>query len=776
MVKKLLLSLAIMLGVTPAFGMWSGVRHTWIKNTLNSFPEDKRAFSPAVGLLLLEGTLGKKIYDEESPRGQFARNVFHCLDGRLRQTALQGNPFYSIDAVTLGKLARAAFENKLNEFIAGDATVAWHQTHCTQSPFFSKFKDFKKALKKRLNPLEQMKLEDRAYVFSMLAVAQSQKEDDFKAYSMGLGIDVCPEQFDPSTLSKAKQMDIEEMITMLSHIKKNNYDQLVPSGQLSARYQHHQSVAICGEQSLWAFVNLVLYNKEKNYLDLSLLPATVHVLPAFKVFIEKYKNIEGTQYYSNAANEWMSLVSGIPGVKYEEADYEISTDIHTTVKIMNHLFGCNAQSIQEYEDILSTQTRTVSIEGARNDEYPSLRISVNDQHQRYNVEGLWEFSTDHAAFSLLQNNRNWIYKFVKKLVEYEDINQSIPLAQGALNYLATVFFVSKKYLEDIFGIKFEDKDIFFKTILNLPSFNINQAFVQGMHLLQRAALINNFEKVKLFVEHGADATQGISGAAGINNFEMVTYLFEHGAKIDNGDLQDTYELVKNKEIARFLMQQGADARPTLKSQLRRSTYQGDFMMKYMFDPRKGLDGKFFRNEVDFYHYKCDLGMNPVPELIYLLSREKASSNVVKVLVNRAENLNGLFKARLDKGFGNLSRIERLVNLEIDPNILLEAYLGYVPTERYAIDNEVHRKIIQTLLEGKADVDKTLNKIIEFYNNNHTDRHHSFPYYDTIKCCVEHGADSTSALAWAARTRSFSSFMGLMRATGKVAFKEPITLM
>lgn len=874
-----------MLSTTPAFGMWSDVRHLWIKNTLNSFTEDKQAFSPAVGVSLLEGTLGKKIYKEDSPRGQFAKNGLHYFDGYLRQTVVPSNPFCSIDALTLGKLARMVLENKIDEFIESDIVKEWHKKHYLQTGRIEKESKFKRELKNKLKPISSMTSKDIAYVFSMLAVAQSQNPDDFKTYSAQLSISVQPDKFDGTELRDYANFDAETMIFAISNSNKNSYDKLVPSAQLYADYGKHTHIPICVEQSLWGFINLVLYNQEKKCLDFSLLPESIKPLPAFKNFIENHKYFEDSDYYVRAANEWMSLVSNIDEVEYRNCErgevdrkFEMKGQVINTVKVLNYLFGCNAQIIDEYANLLSTSERKISIvrSGRELVDCPVVSVEIQDNSQAYYPKGTWYFRTGHVNFNLEQKNDGVnVYKFLKKLVEYELSQPQLPLAQSVLKYLANVFFVSEEQLSTVVGISKDEAYSFFEKILNLPSFDIHQAYVDGLSLLEKAAYQNNFEMVKLLlkygaeptpglcravennnlemvkylveqgarptrelvcikecnfdmikylvtneadpseglscaiqnkkidivkylIDNGADATKGIGDAlykgdaeiinyligCGVdatvglyyavknNNFEMVNYFINHGAKVDNAYLQPVYENIKNQKIAHLLIQHGADARATIKDNLRRSTLAGDFMIEHMFDPRKGIDGNFLRNDADLCNYRCDLGINPTDELKDALGRRSINKSVVKTLIERGAHLFEIFDAEFDRGEGNVNTVIHLLDAEVDPNRVMEGYFSYVATEKYSINSIVHIKIIAEGMNRQANVDRILEKIIELHDAKRTDRYFSFPYYDTIKYCVEHGANPTSALAWAAKIKSIPYFMGLMRAS----IQKTITLM
>ena len=113
---------------------------------------------------------------------------------------------------------------------------------------------------------------------------------------------------------------------------------------------------LCAEETIRIFIHALLYNAQTNCLDITLLPESIQAtcLPAFKVFLERYKNFDKKNNYVSAV-EWLSLVSEIPSVTYLTGDiFEISPNLSNFFKVVAYLFGITQAPTQKERNFFST--------------------------------------------------------------------------------------------------------------------------------------------------------------------------------------------------------------------------------------------------------------------------------------------------------------------------------------------------------------------------------------------------------------------------------------
>lgn len=98
----------------------------------------------------------------------------------------------------------------------------------------------------------------------------------------------------------------------------------------------------------------MLFHPEEQIFDLSLLPSLAKVDPAFSRFITKYSRAEMVNQKEIGA-QWMELVSGHVGVKYNRAGrYELLSSIKKMLMLLNKFFGVTAKNLPELGTLLST--------------------------------------------------------------------------------------------------------------------------------------------------------------------------------------------------------------------------------------------------------------------------------------------------------------------------------------------------------------------------------------------------------------------------------------
>jgi hypothetical protein len=612
MVKKLLISLTLILGITPTHAMWSGLAqrasaltqrvsvvapfralgdYSWLSGTLNAFPEGKKSASPVVGASLLNGSLGKKIYDEDSARGKFAKTLLHYRDNKFYPTAQPGNPFTTVDTKTLGILCKAVQDDTVEEFLASDVVTDWHTKHLDQTGRFAKgVGSFKREIRSSLKPTKDMTVQDSAAVVAMLGCAKSIDGQGLSDYCDGIGVETKPQKFSLAQLTEEEGLDAEQLVAKIAKQKQSDYSFLNSSSQLRVNYQKYK-FSICVEQAIWEFINLVLYNPETQKLDLSLLPSDVCLLPEFKAFIENHNNVQDDGYFENAKDAFVAIVSGISGIGYQNRGCELSSGFTNSIRVLNHLFGIKVQTITQCAEKLSTDQRTISVV-EQGHEYQSITVEVKDEDQGYEVVGVWYLGEMHADFDLKTGSKKTSDRALQAVINCEHASPHVPLAHLVQEELAQCL----RNLMPLEIFNSNQNAAMAKKIISLPSFDANQVF-DDETLLFFAVRSQNTMMVILLLEHGADATKGIWRVVYDNNIEMVTLLLEHNADATEGIWDAVYD--NNIEMVTLLLEHNADATEGIRyAAYNNNIEMVELFLKYGADANKGIRRAVDNNNIE----------------------------------------------------------------------------------------------------------------------------------------------------------------------------------
>lgn len=582
-IKKFLL-LIILFGV-PLYGAdWASQRHLYSKSMLEFLPKDKQMYSPVVGMSLLEGALGEKIYQQgEDPafstdQGELARSLLHSLDGNLRRTARPGNPFFSISPEEFGALVKADSEGiKIRDFMQSDLGKAWRERHTLKG------KDPKKFVQ-RLNKiggiLERMEPAEKAPILSMFAAAMSQKHEDLAEYIKGLtGQEVKPEKIVLEEFPSPESIDIETLIVMLISGQMHIYQHLKSREQLYVDYKGVERIPICFEQSLWGLINMLLYNPSTQRLDLAVLPADITVNANFEKFIQMYNNPSELNYYQNAKNDFMDLVFAVKGVEYVRDGFEIKSNPQNILVLMNYLFGLDVRTFEELAMRLSSKTRIVKMlpqkdEIGKEDVFV-IDIDIQDPSVKYAILSEIVLGNGHTQMEFNGNMSRRMLPYLRNIIDYEMKNPEMPLGQLS-TYLVNKLL--RETDEKVQEVGFKDKDDFLNQLLDLPSFRaeyldmppdvfdalqtetltrivrdlpeneIHYDYIQEAvrrddkellnillrkgkinKLLSEAVIQNNIDLAKKLLSIGADPWYAARNALDVGNPEMIVLLLDLGS-------------------------------------------------------------------------------------------------------------------------------------------------------------------------------------------------------------------------------------------------------
>lgn len=502
--------------ITDLHAMWENERHLYTQGMLDSFSEDQKLYSPILGMVLLESDIAPKIYHEKAineqgeenhtSRSELAQNLLHELDGNLRKTVRASNPFKFINATEFGLLAQLLvnktdeqeIDTVINDFIESDQGKAWHErTVLAGGTGIKKIREFKKKVRTALRPLVALPVQERARIFSMFAAAMSQNPEDLKEYvSAFTGRDISvPVRYDSEKpIDDPLSMGDEPLLTRLLNYRMNLYQRLNPRAQLYVTLEGTK-VPICAEQSIWGFVNLVLYNPATEKLDLSMLPKTVTMTSDLRSFVENHSNILMPNYFTSLKNKWKRMVDEVPGIDYQ-GKLDLPTDARTTLHVLNNFFGLPKNTNwQELGEKLSTKKRTVSLK-QESEEFIKVEMKeMNHSNEDNNYELLaeWRFQKEHASLEIESDQSIDPLIFLKRINQFEKKHSEVDLSSLINNAiydgLRADLSLLKKY-------DFSTRGELIKLASEVPNrFNaiVSTNETVLFELLYRLALVNDIE-------------------------------------------------------------------------------------------------------------------------------------------------------------------------------------------------------------------------------------------------------------------------------------------
>jgi len=404
-----------------------------IVGTLSALPKDTQDVSPLHGAVAIASGDVQQWQQQENKKELF-KALFHERDNTLYATVAIGNPISSLDPQLWGKFVTMTSNSSFNldTFLVSDFVKQWHAVHFKKTGRYEKLYDFRKQVKRVINPLIKAdKVDQKTGLAATTCLKFPTRQELQKVFEHYENFDAAKfqvnQRFNDSTLYQAKQLlendthyspQEQEKITFLAlESTRAGANALLKAPFQSATYKG-QSVPPCTEIALRTFINTILVNPKTNLLSLDALPKGITVNPEFKAFITKYANPEIQNYYTNSKDEWMALTSDKSKVKYLRGTTEMAGEMHNSLALLNHYFGTDAKTLAEFGKQLSTNTKGMIIED-KNEQYGNYKVSIKTEYKTIN--GQWRFSSGHVAYSL--EGENYINFSLMDLLRLSKIKQ-----------------------------------------------------------------------------------------------------------------------------------------------------------------------------------------------------------------------------------------------------------------------------------------------------------------------------------------------------------------
>jgi ankyrin repeat protein len=565
MVRKLFISLFFILCATPLLGM-----NPALLKGMTFAHENKIAASPVAGATLLESGKVIGLYKEQSPVGEFSRRIGHVLDERYRLPGLLGHSFFGASPYFLGTLNKAIIDNTLEEFYESQTLRDWHNHYCHASKKGKKFGKFKNDFKSKLKPLSNLDkdMRDKATtVIAALAITRINTSHDMQEYAKGMSINSIPQRFEERELEVITP-HVDQVVATLIKRKRNGFG-FLEMHNLKCSFEGGNPIPLCVEESLWMVVNAILYNQTKNEFDFQFLPEKLPVLEGLKKFMEKHSNLKIDGYAEIAKQDWMNLVSNVPGIKYVRDNHEIDTDLLNIIKLLNYLFGTSVKSFEDFGKAISTGNRIITMTSKvlpNNDTVDCIELDISEQ----NGTGCsinWSLDDDHSSARIF-------HKIENKTLKEEDVD----MIHVMNNYYRSTVPVAA-LSPDEFGQRFIQaiRDKKKETALELIALGANvYEEDNGRTALYDAVEDNEIEMVKFLLDNEVSPNRGVYSdeskdltplhcAIDGEYIDIVSLLIKAGADVNKWDRDEESPLChalkkKNKKIISLLIKAGANVK------------------------------------------------------------------------------------------------------------------------------------------------------------------------------------------------------------------------
>ena len=220
------------------------------------------------------------------------------------------------------------------------------------------------------------------------------------------------------------QVPITTELTCVETDKLKVLKEYFSSSDLPTTYNYSQSTyqgnkyPDCVETALLLFVRCLFYNISTKSYDISLLEYYPTINPLLAELICKLTT--ENENSETIKNEFSSIVSNIPGVKYKNENYEIISSIENATIVLNYLFNSKQNVIGGVKSTHITQIKEISF----ND---NNTVSIKYETQNINIK----FANGHASSGYSKRNvLNYEYKdliilLTNKYYIYDDLKFNI---------------------------------------------------------------------------------------------------------------------------------------------------------------------------------------------------------------------------------------------------------------------------------------------------------------------------------------------------------------
>lgn len=345
--------------------------------------QDRPWFAFSGALALYNGTLAQALQAEETKK--VTSRLFNQHPGEpIRFTIAPGNPAIALNAELISELIAMRRVGKINleGFVTTGTFKEWKEKYKGDE---KKFRSEVRRLIKELNELED---EKAAQLLSAALYYKSHPQDSLVGCAKKAGLSVKEEKEELSVYD-------DLLIKVLESRNSLHVSALMPEEIPGFKNR-------CAEKSLWAIVNLLLYNPDTGKVELSVLPSSVQNTcnPRFAAFLRDYPTPSIPGYYEKAHKEFLSMVEDLPFIKYEVEGkgapvYPSAVEIG---KLLQYFFGTYSSTCKEICAELQEANSARTLECIQDtNEVVKFLVTYKDDAKK-NLSGTLQCNPKHAFF------------------------------------------------------------------------------------------------------------------------------------------------------------------------------------------------------------------------------------------------------------------------------------------------------------------------------------------------------------------------------------------
>jgi hypothetical protein len=399
-----------------------------LKGLYHSLTDRAKPLSPIHGVALSKTNLLEKMWTTNLSDDIFSklvRTLFHKQESQFKPSIL--SPINSLSPAIEGLILGALSQNKLQETEIKNYIISqWYRESVKTNATIEKSKFEKKAhtvlilfesaYSKHRNTMQ-------AILLNFLALKADSKKDmvDYlKNTEQFLPVFKSNVDLSAITLSQYSPMCLNDNNVTIDSILTNNdsYEQAICSfiyqKEFSSIYppqvmhsyysfKEQEVCSDCSEAAMRSLFNILLYDIENKCFSLSQLPSHIKPSQQFKAFYE-IQNSLGTINTQQTGQAFMNLVSDIPGVSYNNSNYELKSidSDKNLITLSNYLLGINAHNLDELGYMLSDEKRTISftlqnnIDQSLNNPLHCIYITIKNHIHLYEQKIQFLFRLGHG--------------------------------------------------------------------------------------------------------------------------------------------------------------------------------------------------------------------------------------------------------------------------------------------------------------------------------------------------------------------------------------------
>jgi|GEM_PF-6783416 len=351
--------------------------------------QDRQWFALQGAAVLYNGTIAEALQTDATKK--VASRLFNQHVGEpVRFTIAPGNPAIALNAQLISELIGLRKKDKISEkiFLESEFFKKWREAYPGNK------KTFRQEVRRLIKELNELNDEKAAQLLAAALYYKSRADEQLLDCIKIAKLSIV----DKKVLEKKELSFREKMLVMLIE-SRNSKDTAVLTPEEIIGFKNR-----CLEKSLWAIINLILYNYTERKLDLLILPQSMQALcsPALREFLEKHSDVHTPGYYEKAHKDFLLMVEGLSFIVYE-GNYlhaPVFPNALQLAKLLQYLFGTNAKNCEEICKELQGNCSVRTITCKEYSEKKRIHFCVNYKDEpKKNLSGVFIYNNKHAFFA-----------------------------------------------------------------------------------------------------------------------------------------------------------------------------------------------------------------------------------------------------------------------------------------------------------------------------------------------------------------------------------------